>query len=289
MSEEIKDQLMTADNNILKSGEAIHALTKAEIDTQIATAKAYPRDIKTFLANAKTYATLDVDTAASMFYTLPRAGKTIQGASIRLAEIVQYCWKNARSETNIESIDEKTITAVGSFFDLENNIATRVRVKRKITDKNGKRYSDDMITVTGNAAMKIALRQAVFAVVPKSLIDLIYEDAKKVAIGTAETLAARREKAIQRLEKIGVRRDEIFAKLGRNGIESVTLEDLEILFGVFTAIKQGEITPENAFALDEKQDSDKTTDLNETLNQKKQKQMAQTALEVFGLDNEGKK
>src|SRR5690606_17376874 len=70
------------------SGGALSELTRAEIDMQIATAKRYPRSLTQFKESAMEMACLDEETAASMFYVLPRDGKKIEGPSVRLAEVV---------------------------------------------------------------------------------------------------------------------------------------------------------------------------------------------------------
>ena len=44
----------------------------AELDVQISTAKAYPRSIAKFQKDALTFATVDEETAGSMFYVLPK-------------------------------------------------------------------------------------------------------------------------------------------------------------------------------------------------------------------------
>jgi hypothetical protein len=143
---------------------------------QIATAKQYPRSITSSLKEAMTLATLDEETAASMFYALPReAAKRSRVPSARLAEIMAYSWGNLRVDADIVAEDKTTVTAMGTCFDLEKNVAVRVRVKRRITDKQrGKRYNEDMIGVTSNAAISIALRNCVFKVVPRAFVDRIY-------------------------------------------------------------------------------------------------------------------
>ena len=67
---------------------ALYLLTKAEIDTQISTAKAYPRSLTKFRDNALSMATFSEDIAAACTYALPRGGSKLEGPSIRLAEIV---------------------------------------------------------------------------------------------------------------------------------------------------------------------------------------------------------
>lgn len=225
----------------------VESSTRGEVDMQVATARRFPRSVKTFKERALSLATLDEETAASCFYSLPRGGKPIEGPSARLAEIVAASWGNIRSQACVVDVDAKFVTARGTCWDLENNTAVSVEVQRRITDKNNRRYNDDMIGVTANAACAIALRNAVFKVVPMAMVKPIYDKAREVAIGNAETLVARRTKMIAHFGKMGVQPAQICAKVERTGVEDITLDDLAVLIGLSTAIKDGDATIDDAF------------------------------------------
>ena len=225
---------------IVDGSHMLAAINRAEIDVQIATAKQYPRSIKTFKDKVRTLATIDEETAGSCFYALPREGKTIEGPSIRFAEIVGSSWTNLRYGARIVSIDEKHVTAQGACFDLENNVAATVEVKRRITNKYGKRYGDDMITVTSQAAMSIALRNAIFRVISFALVKDIYEEARAVSIGKGKTMAQRREAALAVFTKWGVGADKVCQIAGRASIDDLDNDALIRLRGIVTAIRDGE-------------------------------------------------
>jgi hypothetical protein len=146
------------------------AMQKAEIDQQISTAKAYPRVISRIVGNILSLATLDEETAKECIYALPRANKAIKGPSIRLAEIIASQWGNCRQAARVVHVDrfEKYVEAEGVFHDLESNSATTQRVRRRISDKNNKLLTEDMIIVTGNAACSIAKRNAILGGRPES-------------------------------------------------------------------------------------------------------------------------
>lgn len=258
----------TENTNInIVAHDALSLITKAEIDTQIATAKAFPRSLKMFHDRALSMATLTEDIAASCSYSLPRGGKTLEGPSVRLAEIVVSSFGNIRSGARVIANDGKTITAQGICHDLETNNSVTVEIKRRITDKNGKTFNEDMQTVTGNAACAIAFRNAVFKVVPAALCQDIYDKAKEVARGTAETLVKRRDKAIDYFNSIGVKNEQIISVLEIKKIEDIDLDKLSILTGMKAAIKNGEATVTSLF---EKTDSDYFDELLELFNLKKE-------------------
>lgn len=223
--------------------------TRAEVDIQISTAKRYRRSVSAFKAEALDMATLDEETAAGCIYALPRGGKPIEGPSVRLAEIVASAWGNLRTEARVIGTDDKEITAEATTWDLEKNVAMRIQVRRRITDKYGRRFKDDMITVTGNAAVSIALRNSIFRVIPKAYVNAIYRAARQVAIGDASTLAAKRAEAILYFGKMGVTDGQIFAVLGKGSVDDIGLDDLAILKGMATAIKDGDISVDEAFAV----------------------------------------
>ena len=61
---------------------------RASVDSQVATAKQYPRNITRSINNSIAMATMDNDTAQSCGYALPRGGKPITGPSVHLAKII---------------------------------------------------------------------------------------------------------------------------------------------------------------------------------------------------------
>jgi hypothetical protein len=223
---------------------------KAAIDVQISTAKAFPRNLKRATENAIAIVTLDKETAATCTYSVPRGGKTITGPSVHLAKILSQCWGNLRIEAKVVSIEDKTLTSQAVAFDLENNLAIKVEVKRSIMTKSG-RMNDDMIVVTGNAGNSIALRNAVLSVIPRSIVDKVQGEAKKVLIGDVSSsakLLARRKQVFDALkDTYNLKESEILSAIGKAAIDHVTADDLVTLIGIGTAIKDGDTTVDYAF------------------------------------------
>jgi len=214
---------------------------RAEIDMQIETAKRFPRSIQRATGAILTLSTMDEETAAECNFALPRGGKPILGPSIRLAEIIQQCWGNCRVSARVVNVntDEKWIEAEGIYHDLETNSATAARVRRRIADRSGRVFNDDMIIVTGNAACSIAKRNAILAGVPKSVWRQAYDAARKVVAVDVQTLTVRREKAVSAFANFGVKPEQVFVSLGVAGNDDITLDHIPILRGMFSAIKNG--------------------------------------------------
>ena len=224
----------------------LEALNRSEVDMQIATAKAYPRDVKKSLERIKAMAKADEETANGCFYHLSRGGDEINGVSVRMAEIIASCWGNLRVQSRIIGNDGRTITAQGVCHDLESNLAVSVEVKRKITGKNGQTFSEDMQVVTGNAACAIAFRNAVLKVVPKAItqgvINEVQEEAKKNI-----DLAKNRQQCVGYFVSLGVAETQLFEFLGINTMEEITADMIMNLRGIATAIKEGTTTVQETF------------------------------------------
>lgn len=238
-------------------------LDRAAIDSQVATAKEYPRQMTTVLREAESLATTTEEIAESCYYVVPRSGKKIDGPSARLAEIMVYAMGNMRAEADIIDIGKKFVTAMGTCFDLERNVASRVRVMRRITDKKGRRYSDDMISVTANAAMSIAYRNAVFKLIPQSFVKPIYDKARLTSAGKGKSLEAKRSGAVSFFGEHGVEPEKVYAFLGIKGLDDIGVDEIITLKGIANAIKNDETTAELVF--DPPKNSDKTRELNAEL------------------------
>lgn len=224
----------------------------AEIEQQVATARKYPRSVSRFLKEAETMATITQQVADDCTYVLPRKDKggqtrNIEGPSARFAEIVASAWGNCRAGARVVSEDKEFVVAQGAFHDLERNVAITFEVRRRITDRSGRKFSPDMVAVTGNAAASIALRNAVFKGVPKAYWQPAWEAARRASLGDSKTLATRRLDALAYLQKFGASEAQILASLGIRGVEDINVEHLGVLKGLATALRDGDTTLEQAF------------------------------------------
>lgn len=224
---------------------------KAQIDIAVATAKQYPRNIRRAVENMVTIATLTKEGAEACTYTVPRARKSIVGPSIHLAKIIAQNWGNMRIANKVVDIDLKHVTSQAICWDLESNVAIQTEVKRLIIGREG-RFSDDMITVTGNAANSISLRNAIFAVIPKSVTDKVYDAAKRKIVGdlsAKEQLIAKRKEIFDAFKDVyGVSENEVLLSIGKTAIDNVNKsEDIVALVGIMSALRDGDTTVDEAF------------------------------------------
>lgn len=230
------------------------ALHREEVSQQISTAKRFPRSISRFINDVTAMATLSESVAEGCCYAIPREGRTIEGPSARMAEIVAHAWGNCRAGARIIDDSGDFVIAQGIFIDLERNTAISYEVRRRIVDRRGNRFSPDMIAVTANAAASIALRNAVFKGVPKAFWMDAYEKARGIIAGNADTFAKRRDAALEFLNnKYAVKLPRVLNVLKDDagnplrGINDITAEHLVTLRGIVTALKENEISVGEAF------------------------------------------
>ena len=224
----------------------VDSVERANVDSQVATAKQYPRDLARSVNNSIAMATMDYATAQSCGYALPRGGKPITGPSVHLAKLIVSNWGNIRAEAKVVQITDKQVISRGTCWDLENNVATAFEVRRSIVGKNGKRFSDDMITVTGNAANSIAYRNAVFSVIPKAITDKVYQAAQHFITGDLsdeEKLVARRKKCIDFFkDEYGITENEVVMLCGKQTVNQIKADQIALLLGITQSLTDGDTT-----------------------------------------------
>ena len=222
----------------------VDAVERASVDSQVATAKMYPRNIKRSVDNSIVMATMDAETAQSCGYALPRGGKPITGPSVHLAKIIVSNWGNMRTETKVVQITDTQVISRGTAWDLETNVASAFEVRRNII--HGKRFSEDMITVTGNAASSIAYRNAVFAVIPKAITDTVYKAAQRAITGDLsdeDKLIKRRTSAIKFFtDEYGISEEEVIKLCGKQTVNQIKGEEIALLLGMAQSLKDGDTT-----------------------------------------------
>ena len=226
---------------------ALAEITKANIDIQIATAHEYPRVISNVIDTATSMATRNKQTAMSCQFKLPK-GDGVVGPSIRLAEIVATSFKNLRIEGQIIAVLEKEVVARCYCHDLESNVAEAVEVRRSIgSTKNKKRYTQDMITTTCMAALAIAKRNAVFSVVPRSIVDDVYEAALNFVLGKARGIDDKRAAAIKFFTDQGVKLKELLAYLEIPSESDMDINHIRVLMAVLADLEDGSTTLDKTF------------------------------------------
>ena len=271
---------------VINPSSDLLTLSKAEIDLQIATAKQYPRCLANFQSAAGNMVSYSQEVAETMYYKLVRRSKDggeklIEGPSVRFAEIIGQNWRNCRVAARVLGADDKTVVSQGVFHDLETNVAISFEIKRRITKRDGTRYDDDMIGVTGAAAAGIAFRNAVLKGIPKMFWFPLYEKAVEAAKPSEKDVATRRKAALEAFDQLGVPEAAILEVLKVKTVSKIGANELVTLRGIFNAIKEGSTTAAEAFSLGpkpiEKTTEDLTGQLKESIAQVKNRRASSGA------------
>lgn len=249
----MKDALESADavdrEIVVAAPGALEAVSRAEIDLQIATARAYPRDEDAGIVKLRRDLLLSPEVAAACFYTLPRKKKdgttqNIVGPTVRFAEAAARRWQHLRTQTQVIKQDSRFITAQSMAIDLETNVGHAIIAKRRILIPG-----EDGINVTSNAAVSVAKRNAILGTVPWTWWKPIFEDAMDASTGDPKDL----EKVLEQMfvafaENHGVMPSQLAALVGVGSPGDIGTRQLRILRGVYGAIQSGESSAEAIFS-----------------------------------------
>lgn len=236
--------------------EVFEAQERAAIDSQVATAKKYPRNLTRVRDNTIAIACMNRETAEACRYAKPVGGKKISGPSVHLARIACQQYGNIRVQQRIKQITDRTIIAEAVAFDMETNYAVCVEARRSIIDKEGNRYKESVIETNAMAILAIAERNAILKVIPKSIIDSAYDEAFKCANGDlsdkAKLLIAR-DKAFEIFKnEYAASEEEVITVLGLKTKEAITPEHIADLRGYLQSLRDKEVSAEELFSRDKK-------------------------------------
>lgn len=255
---------------VVVSGTGVlDTLERASIDMQIATAHQFPRSATAFKQRAITMATYDDEVAASCLYCRPvgkdEFGKPqyANGMSVRMAEIVAACYGNLRVAARIIEIDPRGryVVAQGVAHDLETNYLSTSEVIEATVKKNGKPYDERMRIVVCKAALAKARRDAIFHVVPKAMAKPVELAVRKMLAGESTPLVVRRQRVVEWLPTLGIDPKRVWAALGVVGVDDLTEDHFVTLNGLKTAMRDGDVTIDEAFPELEDEKKEKTSKL----------------------------
>lgn len=187
-------------------------------------------------------------------YSLMKGGKMIKGPSVVLAKIMAREFGNMRVENRVVGYDKTHVTCESTAFDLEKNYAIRTTIKKSLLTSSGARVSEDMAVIIGNAGNAVALRNAVFAVLPKQIVDKVYKAVREKITGKLSdenALTAARAKMVEYVKttypSYNITDEEIAAVFGKQSISHITKEDVIDFAGIENSLKSGDMSVESVF------------------------------------------
>lgn len=226
--------------------QQLAAISREEIDMQIATAKRYPRDEVKAVEKAIMLATKKIKTAQACRYFRPVGKKDGRqqfagGASIRMAEIMKTSWGNLRIAKRSMGTRDGMVGVEWGVHDLESNVMEKGEVWRPYFG------SEKMIPVITAAAMKFAERDAVFAVIPKTEADDVWDACKATILGSEKDQVELRKAIEASFKTMGVEKKTLYAVVDRKEYPEGSGDELIFLIGLNNAIKDGLCSVDDAF------------------------------------------
>lgn len=202
--------------------------------------------------------------AETAVYHVPRGGKTIDGLSIRFAEVAARCYGNMPVETvtifesDEDRIMECTVTDLESNVTFSEQITVKKTVERKILkqgqrpirermNSSGERVfiveaTDDDMTMKANSMISKTIRKLILRLIPGNLKQEAKELCEEIARDKqAKDPDAFRNRMVDSFDELGVRASDLEAYFDAP-IANLTIDQARSLVPIFNAIKEGELT-----------------------------------------------
>lgn len=232
-----------------------------EVQAAMVIAKKFPRD--EYDAIEKIKRTCQRSTLAEQaIYSYPRGRENVSGPSVRLAEALAQNWGNI--DYGIIELEQKDGSSemMAYAWDLESN--TRVTkifsVEHKRDTKKGSYQltdSRDIYELTANFGAR-RMRACILGVIPGDVIDMAVNECKETQKKSYGELPS--QEKINKIEKLfkkdfGVTKKQLESYAGR-GMASFGSEECTNLWGVYTALKNGQAKVNDYFAPEERENTD---------------------------------
>lgn len=243
-------QVVDPEPQLVVPTDVVQQLERAQVDIQVATAHAYPRQREVVLKAIVNEALQEPD---KMLYVLKfknaQTGREeiVEGPSIRLAEVIAQNWGNLRIAAHVTEVRPEYVRAEALAWDLQTNACVKEEVTQPTIDRSGKPLRERQRIIYQQVALSKAIRNAVLRIVPRSVVNVVIAAVKRTAQVDAKTIA----KLKAWLDSIGVSEAAACRVIGAPSLNAMTPEQLNTLRGIYNAIKEGDMTPQEAFDLAE--------------------------------------
>jgi len=231
----------------------------SETQAAMVIAKQFPRNEKEALEKIKE-ACRRQKVAESAIYAYPKGkgekATIVEGASIRLAEVIAQNWGNIKFGWTELSRDNDESEIKVFAWDIENNIdsSRTVRIKhvRYAYGKNTPLKSPrDIYEIVAADASK-RLRACLLAIVPADIVEEAMIECVKTLKATANISPENIKKLVEEFSKYDVTKQMIIDKIGRN-LDSMQPAQVVHLRKIYASLKDGMSAAADWFAVDEPQ------------------------------------
>lgn len=241
-----------------------------EVQGQIIMAKKFPRNearaLEKILSSCKRK-----KLAEESQYTFPRSGKSITGASIRLAEVIAQYWGNL--SFGVHELDQSNGESIMEAFcwDLETNVRQskvfKVKHERVAQGKINKlKDPRDIYELTANYGSR-RLRACILGVIPQDIFEEAIEECNRTLSGNNnEPIEDRLRRMVSAFNNIGVR-SELIETMKSKELKFFTTDDIGEMIKIYNSIKDGITKISDWFQAKEKTISENTQKIAQDLSQ----------------------
>lgn len=228
----------------------------AEAQGKLVIAKRFPRDQAAAFQNVMD-ACSRPGFAEEALYAYPRAGQTVTGPSIRMAEELARCWGNIDYGLRELSRRDGESEYDAYAWDMQTNtISSQKFTVRHIRDKQGggKALTDerDIYEIGANMGAR-RMRARILAIMPGDLVDAAVARVRETLAGKSEKpLADRIRDLVAAFAKLDVPVTLIEKRTGKK-TDELTGEDLIDLRGIYKSLRDGMTAPSAWFGEQPKQ------------------------------------
>ena len=233
------------------------ALLKIENESICAQAEARPRNHKRILADIREQIEAYPSFAQAVVYIKPvgkdRATGKMQyarGLSIRAAEAIAEAYGYNRIRSEVSPVDKDTVKVEATFTDYQKGRIWQDAglVSRFYTSSGGKtvRHNEDrFLNIVVKAEVSRRIREVILRSVPPGLRSELQELAEKetAKLLTDDAIA----KIVEFFREKGIGLEQLERRIGRTLKAGWTVEDRQLLGGLWNAIESGETTVGEAF------------------------------------------
>lgn len=230
-----------ARGDITTSAEAQIQKSVAEVQAALIIAQRFPRNQKQAMDRILT-ACQRKNVAEYGIYSYPKGGVEIEGASIRLAEVMMQNWGNASFGTYEISRSNNESEMLSFAWDFETNL----RVERKFFVKHTrdtKRGSYDLTDEreiyekTANYGSR-RTRACILALIPKDVIEAAMLQCDETMKAEIKDLPAAIKLMLEKFNSIGISKEMIEKRIQRK-TDSITAAQILQFRKIFNSIKDG--------------------------------------------------
>lgn len=250
----MNDLIEVQNNNSAVNAEA--QKVAAQVQAQMMIAARFPR-VRTQVIDEITAACASVKLAEKASYSFSRAGSSVEGPTIRLAEMIAQCWGHLEFGTKILEQNSKTAVCLAYARDYQKNTSVQkeftVSLSRTKKTKEGGYLTipletpRDISEAIGSQASRFE-RTCILKLIPADVVEHAIEQCDETLKNKVKITEDTLKKLIEAFEKYGVTRSMIEEKIQRK-FESLQPGNYLMLRKIYNSLETGMGNVEDFFRM----------------------------------------